>query len=57
MKAAIIFTILVFLSGLIFGYGLRIAFTKDAVRAAYSMGQQSIMLASICDNPKNCVMD
>lgn len=47
MKARLIFTILVFLSGLIFGYGLRIAFTKDAVRAAYSMGQQSVILAAL----------
>jgi hypothetical protein len=56
MRTGIIFTLLIFGSGLIFGYGMNMAFTKDAVRAAYGMGQESVVLTAL-ENGKIEVAD
>lgn len=47
MKAAFIYTYCVFAAGLIFGHGLSMPFTKDAVKAAYEYGRHSVVLEAI----------
>lgn len=53
MKTGFAFTLLMFGSGVIFGYGLNMAFTKEAVKTAYDYGKVSMLAENLNDTMKD----